>query len=121
MAALELALNTHVSRGAGGPGPTQPTLIPTGFAKPVAFADLAALARHIHRQRAGRGLRIAITHASYGGSDTFPAFAIYWLPKDGEEEGHGEDYAFTVAIQTDKRERLEAALAAANPDLPEAA
>jgi len=113
MSCLNLVLNPPRARGAGGPGPSAPTLIPPGLSRPLQFTDLDALARHIHRRRGGRGLRLSRIVAQYGGSDTFPAFEVRWLVDQDEE------YAFTVAIQGRARETLEAALEAANPDRPE--
>lgn len=112
MSAAIFCLNAPASRGAGGRWPTMPTVIRPGPHKPLQFADTDALARHIHRHRGRRGLQIKRITATYGGSDTFPAFEIRWLYEDSDE------YAFTVAIQSDRRERLEAALAANNPDVP---
>ena len=92
--------------------------IAPGRSRPLAFADLPALARHIHRERGGRGLQLKPSVASYDRSDTFKAITVYFLP---EGDAGAPDYAFTVAIQGRPREALEAALAAANPDIPEAA
>lgn len=113
MTAAIFCLNAPASRGAGGRWPTQPTIIRPGPHKPLQFTDVDALARHIHRQRGRRGLQIKRTVATYAGSDTFPAFEIRWLYDDSDE------YAFTAAIQCAEPARLEAALAAANPDTPE--
>lgn len=111
---LNLVLNAHASRGAGGPGPHAPTLIAPDRNQPLVFTDLDALARHIHRQRGRHGLKLTRTVAAYGGSDTFPAFEVRWIEPDSDHER----YAFTVAIQGRPRETLEAALASTNPDIP---
>jgi len=111
MSAAHLVLNPLERVGAGGPGPRQPSLIGPGFDKPLVFTDVDALARHIHRQRGRRGLRLSRTVASYAGSDTFPCFTVRWL----DEHDGGETYAFTVAIQSDRQSLLEAALANTTP------
>jgi hypothetical protein len=95
------------------PGPDRPTIILPGRWNPLQFEDVPALARWIQRRRQGRGLVIQRRTVAYHASDSFPGFTIAW-ERDGDEQ-----YAFTVAIQTDRREVLEAALAEANPDLPE--
>ncbi len=87
-----------------------------GVARPMTFADLAALARWIHRQRGARGLELRPVVASYSGSDTFKAIAVRFQDGAG-----GADYACTVSIRGRPPEALEAALAAANPNTPEAA
>lgn len=98
------------------PGPTQPTLIPPLPAGPIVFADVDALARHLHRQRGRRGLRLARCKVSYAGSDTFTAFAVTWTAAAGGAAL--EEYACTLAGLGDDPARLDAALAAANPAPP---
>lgn len=113
MSCLNLILNAHAARGAGGPGPSAPTLIPPGAGKPTVFTDIDALARHIHRHRGRRGLQLKRIVAQYGGSDTFAAFEVRWLSDIGDEE-----YAFTVAIQGRSSDALQRALSDTNPDIP---
>lgn len=110
-----LVMDAPPERGAR-PAPERPTLIPPLPAAPVSFRSIAELATHVQRQRRGRGLELRAGHASLSGSDTFPIFNLYWqTPDTGALE-----WAFAIACQTAHRETLEAALAAANPDLPKA-
>lgn len=65
------------------PKPELPTLIRPLPDKPLQAAGLDDLARHIHRLRGPRGLRIGpLEFASHGGSDTFPGFYLYALDPD---------------------------------------
>jgi hypothetical protein len=110
-----LVLDASPSRGLR-PGPAQPCLI---FPAPwdrrsVLFADLAAFCRGLHRRRAGRAMRLEPTQASLCGSDSFPAFKVWFRAPDCDEA-----FAFTVAGVGDSREALQAALAANNPDAPQ--
>lgn len=114
MSELNLVLNAPRARVTGGPGPSVPTLIPPGYAKPLTFTDVDALARHLHRRRGRRGLQLTRTVAHYGGSDTFSAFVVRWVDDAGDDE-----YAYT-AIQGRSLEALQAALATTNPDTPKA-
>lgn len=94
-------------------GPALPVLIGPEPAKPRQFADLAALARHIHALRGPRGgLEIGgLTHASQDGCAPFPAFNLYRL---AEDDG-ARTWLGLVAIQADSADRLRAALNAALP------
>lgn len=96
-------------------GPRRPTLIvpPGSTLRP--FDDIAALARYVHRERAGRGMQIVRITAAVQGSDSFTAFSIRW-----QDDFGGEAYAFTAAGVGEQREAFEAALAEHNPDVPAA-
>lgn len=107
-----LVLDAPAARGQRE-GPHVPTIIRAAWQKPLAFPSMAALARHIHRERRGRGVQLTRCVAAFHLSDTFPAFRVAWLTDDDAE------YAFTIAVQGRSREALEAAIADANPDVPE--
>lgn len=113
---MGLTLNAPPERGVNHP-PRRPTLFDGGPGRPVAFENLAALARHLHRRRRGQGLRIARpTIARWNGSDTFPALAVWIVGPDGDEH-----YLATLAVQGDAPEAVMAALAETNPEIAELA
>lgn len=96
------------------PGPAHPCIIlPAPWQKPILFTSLSALCRGVHRRRAGRALRLETTTAEYFGSDTFPAFKVFFRAPDCDEA-----FAFTIAGVGAVRELLQAALALHNPDTP---
>lgn len=107
MTQLDLVLDPFPQRGTK-PGPRQPTVIPQIPETLVQFRDLAALAKHLHRERRQRGLQLFRGTASHGGSDTFTAFRVMF----------DDDYAFTIAGVGDSLASLQAAIAAANPHQP---
>jgi hypothetical protein len=97
------------------PAPDGPTLILPGRWRPLGFADIDALARYIHRRREGRGIVLTRRLTIYHGSDSFPGFQVSWQDAYG-----AEFYAFTACGVGETSERLEAALARNNPDIPSA-
>ncbi|MDR3513748.1 MAG: hypothetical protein P4L73_19095 [Caulobacteraceae bacterium] len=111
---IGLTLNAPPTRGAYA-APRRPTFIPHLPGRPVVFDDVGALAAKVHRVRGGRPIRLRPSVAAYDGSDTFPAFTLYVIGPDGDEQ-----YAGALAVQGLSRERLEAAIAAANPEAPDA-
>jgi hypothetical protein len=87
--------------------PTVPTLIRPLPEKPLQAASLDDLARHIHRLRASRGLRIGpLAFASHGGSDTFPGFSLFAIDPDTG----GEDWLGFAAVQAPRADALQDAL-----------
>jgi hypothetical protein len=89
-----------------------PTLIRPLPEKPLQAQALPDLARHIHRLRGARGLRIGpVSHASYGGSDTFPGFNLYAIEADSQ----GESWIGFAAVQSDASGALQAAIRATEP------
>lgn len=95
------------------PGPDRPTIILPCPGEPLRFASLAGLARKVHTLRAGGAIRLSRGVASYDGSVTFPMVKL-WVT--GFDEA--ERYCATLAVQGVSIERLAAAIAAANPDMP---
>jgi len=109
-----LVLDAPPSRGVG-PGPAQPCLFyPSPWQKPVVFPSPAALAAGVQRRRAGRTLRLEPTTATLFGSDSFPAFKVFFAA-----DGCDEAFAFTLAGIGACRDRLVALIAANNPDIPQ--
>jgi hypothetical protein len=101
-----------------GPGlrpghvPAIPTLIPPLPKGPMRFADLAAMARHIHGLRGARGLQVsALSYASYGDSDTFPGFNLDLI----DARTNTTEWIGFVAVQSDSPAGLKAALDATRP------
>lgn len=89
------------------PKPALPTLIRPLPEKPLQADTLDNLARHIHRLRGERGLRIGpLQFASYAGSDTFPGFYLYAI----DPEGGGETWIGFAAVQAETDGALRDAL-----------
>lgn len=110
-----LVLDAPPARGAR-PGPELPCILyPAPWERRglILFSALSALCRGIHRRREGRALRLEATRAAYCGSDSFPAFKVFFGEYDAER------FAFTVAGVGADRELLQRALAVANPDTPQ--
>lgn len=109
----DLVINQFPQRGAGGRAFDKPTLIPEIPAAPESFRSLTDLAKAIHRRRKRRGVELERAVAAWNGSDTFPAFNVYFVGETG-----GRDYAFTVYALGASRDAFMAVIAEANPDQP---
>ena len=93
--------------------PTKITAFRTNGADPQTFASLEDLGRWLHKARGRLGMKVSAVHASYDGSDTFPAFNVYTLDDAGVES-----WACTVATPGTGETTLMAAVAATNPHAP---
>lgn len=91
-------------------GPQQPTFFPPCPKLPIVYGDLRGLALKVHRLREGRPIQLTAGVASFRLSDTFPIFKLWVFGPDGDRF-----YLGALAVQDVSRERLQAAIAAANP------
>lgn len=91
--------------------PERPTLYRPEPARAETFEGLKTLARRVHQLRQGRALAVRRSPRAEGASVNFAAFDLFALDDAG-----GETWLGAAAIQTRRREFLEAALRDAQPE-----